>query len=572
MKKEIRICIKDFLINLSVFLTILLGSINLFISYNHRIMMYNYLKINYAIINPQMLSIHRVLSVIIGFALIVISYRLFKRMRMAWLITICILSSLVFINIIRFHGMLNQVSTIEIFVILVLSVYYKDFKKRTDPLGLKKGLLMGLIVSFLTLLNTCFTIYILHVKILRFNELNMDIRRTLKTLLYMDPTFLGKLSRSSMIFIDSSIIINWVGIIGALIFIMKPLIYQPIVTSIDHEKVRKLLRKYADNPISYVAVENDKKYYFGKNVEGVITYTIAAGVAVCPGDPICAQDCMAVLLSEFIIYCKQNDFDICFCQTLERNIPIYKEFGFGFTKYGEEAMFDLVNYNLSGGRAAKIRNAVNHATALGITVIEYKPLEKRDIVLEKQIYEVSKEWLKNKKSSELSFMIGTISLDNPMDRRYFVAYDNESNMLGFIVFSPFLRGKGFVADVTRRRKNAPIGVMEKSVIEAFNSMKAEGLNWGSLGLAPLVNAGEDGGVVGKGLGFIYENLNNFYGFKSLHHYKKKYGPSVWETRYIVYRPNVFSPKIAYSIIKAQNPKGVSDFIIVQLKTIFSLNN
>ena len=174
-----------------------------------------------------------------------------------------------------------------------------------------------------------------------------------------------------------------------------------------------------------------------------------------------------------------------------------------------------------------------------------------------------------KKSSELSFMLGTISLDNPMDRRYFAAYDREENMLGFIVFSPFAGGQGYLADVTRRKNNAPIGVMEKITIEAFRKMKLEGVKWGSLGLAPLANVTEDGKITGKLLEFIYEKLNNFYGFKSLHHYKKKYGCTVWEPRYLVYYPKMFTPKIAYSIIKAHNSKGVSDFILIQLKSIFA---
>jgi len=100
-------------------------------------------------------------------------------------------------------------------------------------------------------------------------------------------------------------------------------------------------------------------------------------------------------------------------------------------------------------------------------------------------------------------------------------------------------------------------------------MKLEGVKWGSLGLAPLANVTEDRKITCKLLEFIYEKLNNFYGFKSLHHYKKKYGCTAWEPRYLVYYPKMFTPKIAYSIIKAHNSKGVSNFILIQLKSIFA---
>lgn len=225
-------------------------------------------------------------------------------------------------------------------------------------------------------------------------------------------------------------------------------------------------------------------------------------------------------------------------------------------------MFDLETYTTRGKKAAKIRQAINNADRLEVEVFEYKPLENKDTTIENEILEVSNEWLSFKKSGELSFMLGSISLDKPMDRRYFIAVDSDKKILGFVVFVPFLGGKGYYADVTRRRKDAPIGVMEKITINAFNEMKTEGVKWGSLGVAPLANVREDKQkiqITSFILEFIYKNINNFYGFKSLHQYKKKYAPTMWESRFLVYYPKIFTPKIAYSIIKVKNPGGVKDF-------------
>ncbi|MFL0266987.1 phosphatidylglycerol lysyltransferase domain-containing protein [Candidatus Clostridium radicumherbarum] len=570
MKKITSWNVKDALINMTVILIILIGIESILIGYNHRLEILTDIG-NYSFINPKTLQFHRILSVIIGFGLIFISYRLFKRMRMAWIISVCMVSILTFMHIFRGGRTFRPTVIIELMVIVILVSNYKKFKRASDPLSLRNGILLGLTVIAIILLNTCFTIYVLKIKISTVNGVYDAVSNTLKMLFLIDPSVLGRVSRIKLVIAKSGIVINWIGIIAAFLFILKPLVYQPIVTGYDKEKVRKLLKEYGDNPLSYVSIENDKKYYFGKDIEGVIAYTIAAGVAVCAGDPICSDENLPFLLTEFITYCKQNDLEICFCNTLEKHILLYKQFGFGVTKYGEEAMFELNTYNLKGGKAAKIRNAINHASALGITVSEYKSLEHRDKLVEQEIENISKEWLKDKKSSELSFMLGTTSIDNPMDRRYFTAYDSEHKMLGFIVFSPFLGGKGYYADVTRRKSDAPIGVMEKITIEAFEKMKLEGAKWGSLGLAPLANAADDGKVTGKLLDFVYEKLNSFYGFKSLYHYKKKYGPTSWEPRYLVYYPKLFTPKIAYSIIKAQNPKGVGDFILTQLKSIFNVN-
>jgi len=474
-------------------------------------------------------------------------------MTMAWVISICMLYVSMLMHVINLHSLFNSAIIVEFIVIIILSFNYKKFKKASEPISLKNSIFLGVIVIFLIIINTCFATYEINIRPLTVNILGYAVLRTLKMLFLIDFSTLGHLSTRELVFVKTEIAINWTGVLAALFFILKPLVYQSFVTAFDKEKVRKLLHKYGENPLSYIAIEDDKRYYFAHNVEGVIVYTAAAGVAVCAGDPLCSDKDMPLLITEFITNCKQNDLDICFCHTLEKHIPLYTFLGFGKTKCGEEAMFDLETYNLEGGKAAKIRNAINHASALGITILEYKPLEKRDKLIEQQINDVSDEWLKNKNSSELSFMLGTISLDNPMDRRYFAAHSNKKKMLGFIVFSPFAGGKGYLADITRRRNNAPIGVMEKITIEAFNKMKLEGVKWGTLGLAPPVNATDEEGITGKLLKLVYEKLNSFYGFKGLYHYKKKYSPTVWENRYIVYYPKLFTPKIAYSIIKAQNP-------------------
>lgn len=567
MKKAATNSFKNIIINISVVLTVLIGIENILLTYLTRYKFYKYMGNYYDFFDPRLLSLHRMLSIVSGFVLIFISYRLYKRMRMAWMISLCMLSLSVILHMVKFHGSIKIITLIELIVIMILSCNYRSFKRSSDPISLRNGILLSSIISIFIILNSFFTIFVLHIKVPSIAAFDDAMALTLKMIFLTDPSILGHLSRVAMILVRSSIAINWIGIIMVLALILKPLLYQPIATSFDTEKVRKFLKEYGDNPISYVSVENDKKYFFGKEVEGVVVYVVAGGVAVCAGDPVCSDENMPILLVEFITYCKQNQLDICFCQTMEKYIPLYTELGFGNTKYGEEAMFELETYNTAGKKAAKIRNAVNHATALGIKVSEYEPSKGRNSLIEQQINDISKEWLGNKSSSELSFMLGSISLESPMDRRYFTASDKDNNMLGFIVFTPFSGGKGYMADVTRRRNNAPIGVMEKITIEAFSKMKSEGIKWGSLGLAPLANVADEGGVAEKLLEFVYEKLNSFYGFKTLHHYKKKYGPSAWEPRYLVYYPRIFTPKIAYSIIKAQNPKGVTDYILNQLKSI-----
>jgi phosphatidylglycerol lysyltransferase len=547
--------IKGQLINVAVLMIILMGLGNILLSQFYKYRFITSIDHNYAFFSPQLISLHRTVSTIIGFILIFISFRLFKRVRTAWIITLALLPLSIFLQIFSHNRHLTIIIILEVLIIIILIAAHNDFKRKANPLNLKWGFIIAFISIFLVVFNTAVGLFLMKSHFKNINDFIDSFKGSLELLYFMDFSDIEPKSKLAVLFGRSSIIINWVCIGTSLFLILKPLIYQPIVTIFDKEKIREYLKLYGFNPISYIAIENDKKYFFGDEVQGAIAYVIAGGVAVCAGDPICDEKDTIILLSEFITFCRQNAYDICFCQVTSKYLEYYKAIGFGIAKYGEEAIFDLAVYDIkSGGKTAKIRNAINHANRLGIEVFEYNPNESKDRHLEEQITKVSKEWLAVKKTKELSFMMGSVGLENPMERRYFVAADADKKVLGFIVFTPFLGGKGYHADVTRRRNDAPIGVMEKLVITAFNTMKAEGVIWGSLGLAPLHNvrnSTEQKPIMNVALTYVYEHMNNIYGFKTLYHYKNKYAPTEWRQRFLAYYPNVFTPKIAIAIVKAQ---------------------
>ena len=71
--------------------------------------------------------------------------------------------------------------------------------------------------------------------------------------------------------------------------------------------------------------------------------------------------------------------------------------------------------------------------------------------------------------------MGTVGLENPMDKRYFYAVNADGKMVAFIVFVPFLGKNGYMADVTRHGKDAPGGVMKTIIYDAFQIFKEEGV-------------------------------------------------------------------------------------------------
>ena len=337
------------------------------------------------------------------------------------------------------------------------------------------------------------------------------------------------------------------------------------------EFARELVLKYGQNSSSYLALENDKLLFFGKEVDGLIAYGVVGNVITICGDPICAPDDFVQFLAEFKAFCNDCSYECIFLGTSEMFLKQYEMLGYTHVKAGEEARFKLDEYQLAGGKMAKLRALINHANK-EVTTHEYKPNELKDEAIEKGIDEVSEAWLEGKKSGQLGFSVGGVSLNDPLDRKYFYATDETGKIVGFNVFLPYDDKKGYLADVTRRVPHAPGGVTEKLIFDGFMALKEEGALWGNMGMATFANVGEEGvkdDITVKFLEFIYEKCNSFYGFKDLHHAKEKYSPTLWAPGYFVYSTKTVTPEIAFAAIKIQNPAGLKDFILSNVKSRFN---
>lgn len=359
---------------------------------------------------------------------------------------------------------------------------------------------------------------------------------------------------------------SWICILAAVMYAFRPWLAPTSRHTSDLQHARTLLNLYSQNSCSYLALEDDKQLYFGHVVDGVIPYGVVGDTIIINGDPVCADADFPLLLKEFKDFCERSTHKMFFLSVTPRYLEEYKKQGFGCVKCGEEARFALADYEISGKKGAKMRMNINHATKAGVTVEEYKPLEQRDPDIEAAFDRVSAEWLGQKKSSLLSFTMGTAGLENPMDKRYFYARDKENNIVAFIVFVPFLGKDGYMADVTRHGNDAPSGVMETIIYEAFQVFRAEGVHYGSLGVAPLAGlSDEDASLTEKLLRFVYDHLNECYGFKDLYRAKEKYSPTEWVPAYYVYLPKHPGPDMFYAIVKIQNKNVIRESVESFLK-------
>ncbi len=518
----------------------------------------------YRFVAPFGLSTHFILAFVLGFIGLLVSVNLFRYVRSAWIIAMVTQSVLLGLHLLLTGHVFALSTFISLFILIVLGATYKDFKRSSERLSLKRGLIIAAVPIAMALFNTILSMSILsddyqgaHNAVLSFND-------SLKFLFLMD-TNLSKYTSEVHLFALSLIIVSWVCIVIAALLVLKPLVYNPFVSSIERKKTYDLVNRFGKNPMDYMTLMSDKHYFFGEMTEGVIAYVMVNNIMVICGDIICAKEDAVTFLSEIRRFAYKNNWKLLFMDITEEFRTAYEDLDFGMIKIGEDACVRLSEFTLSGKPRAKVRANINHAKKNGLVVKEYEPLKQRNQAVEHEINEISQEWFKQK-GAEMGFMLGGLALENPLGRRYFYSENADGQMQAFIIFVPYAQGSGYMADVTRRRDAAPNGAMEIIFAQAFEKMAQEGVTWGNIGLCPLANMDKDDKSITTQLfQFVYENLNGVYGFKGLYQAKKKWAPTDWQPRYIAISPKTFGPNFAYAMIKAQNPKGINKMILEKLK-------
>ena len=496
----------------------------------------------------------------LAFMLLLVVWNLHKRKYTAWLLTVValIVNSLLYVIHQQLYGYIGAalqiVMALQIYCLIVLLGFHKYFRRPAYKRSLKKVVGFSAAILLFLLLNAAYEYFFLFAD----NDAHPTAFESLQDIFQYLFITGGTNPYSKFIFT-----FIWISAGICAVFILRPIVYRTILLQQDVKKARPLVLKYGQNPASYLALEADKNLFFGEEADGVIAYGVVDNCIVVQGDPICADEDFMRLLSEFDAYCHENDYHCLFLSATDKFFSEYAKLGYDHVKCGEEARIKLDEYQLAGGKMAKLRALINHAVKAGVTVREYKPLEKKDMEIERAINKVTDDWMAGKRSGKLVFSVGDVNLDNPLDRRYFYATDGNGKIVAFNVFLPFDGMKGYMADVTRRTHDAPGGATEKITYDAFMRFKEEGAVWGSMGVSPLANV-EDGEsaspVVSKILELAYEKGSRFYGFKSLHQTKERYTPTEWLPTYFVYSPKAINLDMAIAIIQLQNSGGIGDFI------------
>jgi phosphatidylglycerol lysyltransferase len=492
----------------------------------------------------------RPLMLFAGLALLQVTRNLSRRKALAWYVAVGALLASIFLHITRaldFHH-----SMVALLLLAYLIYFRHRFNARTDPVSLKLAfvvipMLLGLVCLYGWLgLTHQSNSYL-------WESGNTPFQEAFRSGILIVEPHLDPLNDHAARFLGSLQIAGWLARLYILILLLRPVILRSRLEA-PIEMVVKAFQAHSRYSLSAFALQEDKNHLLLQKGKGLVAYAVRSGVALSCGDPLAADSDLPSCIEEYLAHCRKNSWIPCIYEAAEARLGIYSSFGMRSLKMAEEALIDLPAFNLAGGSRANLRAMVNKVNKSGVRVRLYDRANALDAFLDEQLEEISEEWLAEKKLGELGFSLGIFALEGLHGIPVFVCEQGEQ-VLAFVSWLPYKQGKAVVLDLMRKRKDTPAGTMDVLLAHSLLSLQKQGFLEASLANAPLANVNTPSTRMEKGVNLLFENLNQFYGYKNLFQFKKKFAPR-WEGRYLIFPSGADLPKVAFALSSVHHSESL----------------
>ncbi|WP_035717175.1 bifunctional lysylphosphatidylglycerol flippase/synthetase MprF [Gordonia terrae] len=334
-------------------------------------------------------------------------------------------------------------------------------------------------------------------------------------------------------------------------------------------RVGELLRVHGGGTMSWMTTWPGNSYQFTGDArdlddQSVVTYRKHVGTMVALADPVCAPDRLRDAVDAFVELAEGAGATPCWFSIGSATSEIVTGRGWLSVQIAEDTIVDLPGLEFKGKPWQHVRSAMNKAAKQDISM-RMVSLADESFAVKTQVRAISEEWVGDKGLPEMGFTLG--SVEEAMDPavRVALAVDPTGNVHGVLswlpVFAPGGDIAGWTLDITRRRTDGFGPVVEYLIASSAVAFKDEGAQFISLSGAPLARTGDfEAEPLDKLLDTLGAALEPYYGFRSLHTFKKKFNPR-YEPVYLAFRDESDLPRIGVAISRAYLPDATTGQLV-----------
>jgi phosphatidylglycerol lysyltransferase len=367
--------------------------------------------------------------------------------------------------------------------------------------------------------------------------------------------FLVPRTMATIWFTDSIIVVAFASISYAIFSLFWPLVEKNKITKETKNKIHDIIIRFGKNPVSYFMLMEDKRYYIDEISDFVLSYKISGSYVVVLGDPISKNN--NDLIKNTGLFIKDNEkngFKTVFYNTSEELSLFYNELGYKLIKIGEEGIIQTDTFSIQGSLMADVRHAISRINREK-GQFRWYTLDKIPWSVINDLSTLYTQWISTKKSYGLTFSLDFYPLPVDSEAYILTIYSPADILWGLLSFYPYDNGTGMALDFMIRSEIAPPGIIESGIAEASAYFRTHGITKLSLGLAPLADFDIKTGlnIKDKIRNNIFDLFNQFYGYKSIFLFKKKFNPT-WKPKYLAYKNRLDLPSISAAILQVHLKK------------------
>jgi lysylphosphatidylglycerol synthetase-like protein (DUF2156 family) len=311
------------------------------------------------------------------------------------------------------------------------------------------------------------------------------------------------------------------------------------------------LAVHSDNPSSFLALNSGNEYFQDERFSGACAFRRSGRYVLQFGGPFAAPENRAELLDAFAAQAGRR---LVAVQLQQADAELYAEHGFTVNQLGASYAVDLSRFTLRGSRFVRLRNKISRARRAGLEVAESFPDDDQG-----ELDGLDRDWLRDKGGhvKELRFLVG--QRDGPLQRhrRLFVGRI-DGQIVGYINYSPVYGSRpGWLHDLSRRRPDAPPGVMEALNATVMERLTKDGAGWLHFGFTPFTSLAPEYELPAHSATFtrivrlLADHGSAIYPAATQLDYKEKWAPHAVLPEYIAFRGK---PKLGavWQLLRATN--------------------
>jgi Phosphatidylglycerol lysyltransferase, C-terminal len=259
----------------------------------------------------------------------------------------------------------------------------------------------------------------------------------------------------------------------------RPTLQTALATSTDFARRFEIFSRYGNFTMAYSTLQPGLTYF--ESHGGYLAYDRSLGVDFVLADPVAPAENHRAIIAEFL----KSHPRTCFCQVSKPTAAILSDLGYYVNEIGADIELDLPNYDFSGPKKSKFRQAANKVEREGYRIEELTASEVDPAAIER----LCTSWRATKTvKREARFLTRPFDFEAEPEVRKFYLVSGQGEIVAFVAFDPICedgRVIGYSPAIKRRDPNAPTGAEEAICKFAIERFHCEGMAIVRLGLLPL---------------------------------------------------------------------------------------